>query len=881
MTVPRQYPRLSIPAVIEAIQRRARAVALTALVLGLFLAHYTAGHLSVDTNTSNMLSPELPWRQTETELARLFPAGGNLVLVVDGDTPELADAAQIALVQKLRARDDLFAEVFALEAEPYFRRNGLLYLEPDALQKLAEDLTLAQPFLGALDRDPSLHGLFTLLTRAAQTPAAASFDMSAALAKLAEAVGAVAEGRFYSLSWQQLMGANAGAGPAPGKRRFIELTAVQDFTRLLPSAAPIAAVRASAGELQLDAAHGVRVRLTGNAALEHEELLSVFTGMGWVLASALLLVAVLLVLALRSLRLVLAAVVTLVYGLLLTAAFAAAAVGHLNLISIAFGVLYVGLGIDYALYLCMQYRERLGEGLPALQALPRAAQDVGGYMLVCALTTSLGFFAFVPTSFTGIAELGLISGVGMFISLLVSLTLLPALITLFPPHVNAGLGLRGAGAGRSRILEWPYREARAIWWGAALLGLAALFLAPRARFDYDPLNLRNPQSESVSTFRDLLADPNIPALSLSAVAGDAASARSLAQKFSALPLVARALSLGDFIPAQQEEKLALIEDLAMNLALSGASGTSDAYAARASDGPALQELEQALPVLIQRLQGAQAVAAQNLLDQLKKFSAACAQRGEAGKKQLLDGLRRALLAALPAHLAALRLALQAQPVTEADLPPQLVRRWKSADGHFRVEVWPREVLDNPAAMERFIAQARSVAPQVSGPPVGFVESGHAVVRAFRIAFVSSLAAITLLLLVLLRSWQDTLLVLIPLVMAGLLTLAGMVLLDVPFNFANVIALPLVLGVGVDYGVYLVQRGRDVSAAGVNLLQTSTARAVLFGALITMANFGDLMLARHPGMVSMGVLLTVGLGMTLLCALVLLPSLLARRTGTKA
>jgi predicted RND superfamily exporter protein len=131
---------------------------------------------------------------------------------------------------------------------------------------------------------------------------------------------------------------------------------------------------------------------------------------------------------------------------------------------------------------------------------------------------------------------------------------------------------------------------------------------------------------------------------------------------------------------------------------------------------------------------------------------------------------------------------------------------------------------------------------------------------------------------LLRSVVGMLLVLIPLTLAGLLTVAGSVLLNVPFNFANVIALPLVLGVGVDYGVYLVQRGRLAAATRVNILRTGTARAVLFGALITTASFGNLMLAKHPGTVSMGILLTVGLAMTLLCALVLLPSLLAWRYG---
>lgn len=853
-------------------------IVLAAALIGAGLAIYTASRLSVDTDNQNLLSPKLPWRQAEGELDRLFPQLSNsLVFVIDGATPELADDAQRSLVQRLRSRPDFFAEVFAAETDPYFRRNGLLYLDLPALQALVDDLTRAQPFLGALNQDPSLHGLFTLLGRALEAPPGQDFDLAPALGKIAQGVGAVADGRFFQLSWQELMG---GMPLAPNaRRRFIEVSAHLDYSRLLPAAGPVNAARGFIRELHLDAGRGVRVRLTGSVAMEHEELLTAFQGMGLALAAAMLMVAGLLYLALRSVRLVMAAVLTLIYGLLATAAFAAAVVGHLNLISVAFSVLYVGLGLDYALYLCMQYRERLGQGISHEEALPHAAGDVGGFMLVCAATTSLGFFAFIPTSFTGIAELGVISGAGMFISLLLSLTLLPALISLMPPDA-ARIRLQPAGGGRlESLLRWPYTYARQIWAAAIVAAVISLMLAPRARFDYDPLNLRDPSSESVATFRDLLRDPSIPTLTLSALTQDPAAAARLAQRLSGLPLVARVMSLQDFIPQEQEQKLAIIGDLSFALGPQLASVPIDAEAvAHPADMQALTQLRAALPAYLQHAAGTQASAARALLQQLERFDALWRQRDSAGKAQLLAGLRAALIGAVPAHLNDLKTALQAAPVGLQDLPPQLLQRWLSADGHYRVEIWPREILDTPRAMERFVDQVRAAVPSAVGPPVVQLEAGRAVVQAFRQAFLYSFIAITLLLLILLRSVVDTLLVLIPLALAGLLTVAGSVIFNIPFNFANVIALPLILGVGVDYGVYLVQRGRAAASANINLLQTSTARAVLFGALITMANFGNLALAKHPGTVSMGLLLTVGLGTTLLCALVLLPSLLARRHG---
>ncbi|MGH8455774.1 MAG: MMPL family transporter [Stenotrophobium sp.] len=862
---------------VGAVQRHALWIVLLAALTGVALAGYTSRHLSVDTDNQNMLSATLSWRKAEDALERRFPTGHQMVVVVDGDSPELANDAMRRLLQGLRMRPDLFSGIFAPEADPFFRRNGLLYLDPKALQQTADNLMLAQPFLGALGRDPSVHGLFTLLDRAVGNDAAQGFDLAPALGKIADGVNATANGRFYQLSWQQLMSA-----PVPdANRRFIQVAAHMDFSKLLPAAAPMAGVHELIRTLHLDAAHGVHARVTGTVALEHEELQTVVKGMGLALAAAMIMAVVLLYLALRSLRLMAATVITLVFGLLATAAFAAAAIGHLNMISVAFGVLYVGLGLDYGLYLCMQYREFLGQGVAPRDALPRATGEVGGFMLVCAATTSLAFFAFIPTAFTGISELGVISGAGMFISLILSLTLLPALISLMPPNPDR-VQLHSASSGLlGRVLSWPYTYARTIWLVSAALALGALLLAPKARFDYDPLDLRDPASESVSTFRDLLKDPNIPTLTLSVLAPNANAAQQLAHKLSALPLVARAMTLLDFIPQDQTQKLSTIGDLALALgpditqpAAAGPTGSP------AADREAFGQLRNSLPDFIAHASGADTQAAKNLLKALDHFSAIWQQDDATARVDLMARLNLALTGAMPAHLDDLRIALQAQPVSESALPSSLVARWRSSDGEYRVEVWPKEVLDNPAAMGRFIAQVRTVAPDAIGPPVSEMEAGKTVVSAFRQAFISSFIAITLLLLILLRSAVDTLLVLIPLALAGLLTMAGMVLLNIPFNFANVIALPLILGVGVDYGVYIVQRGRQAAAANINILHTGTARAVLFGALITMANFGNLMLAKHPGTVSMGLLLTVGLGMTLLCALVLLPSLLARRYGNR-
>jgi hopanoid biosynthesis associated RND transporter like protein HpnN len=846
-------------------------VVLGTAVMAAGLVFYTATHLSVDTNTEHLISAQLPWRRAVEQLDRAFPQLSNtLAVVIDASTPELADDAQRRLVGALAPRTDLFEEVFAIETEPFFRRNGLLYLEPQQLKSLADALTRAQPFLGTLDENPSLASLFTLLTRALQRPEA-GFDLSPALGQIASAVAAVNEGRFHRLSWAALTAGDAGA-PGATTRRFIEIAPHFEFDRLLPAGRSIDAIRATAKRLQLSPEYGVTVRLTGSVAMEHEELLTAVTGAGVSLSAALVMVGVLLYLALRSARLVVAAVLTLACGLTFTAAFAAAAIGHLNLISVAFGVLYVGLGIDYALYVCMEYRELLGRGEPSRTAMPAAARRMGGFMVVCAATTSIGFLAFIPTSFTAIAELGAISAFGMLMSLLMSITLLPALVELMPPDPKRVQFRPGTA---TRVLEWPYRHARALWIGAGVAACGALALLPRVHFDPDPLDLRDPKSESVATYRELLKDPDTPTLTLSALTADLRSAQALADRLATLPSVKQALTLQSFVPENQDTKLAIIDDIALALGPNFTESPGpDRPRADPRDERSLSELIEQLRVFVKQASAAQSRNARVLLEQLQRFQATLASRDPSGRQHLLGQLRETLLGTLPLRLRELRDALQAQPVTLADLPRPLVRRWLSPEGLYRVEAWPKEILDRVEPMQRFVNAVRSVAPQAVGPPIVILESARAVVDAFQRAFVYSFVAITLLLLVILRKPFDVLLAMLPLVFSGLFTVAGMVLLGISFNFANVIALPLILGVGIDYGVYIVQRGRVSEEAAANLLRSGAARAVLFGALTTIASFGNLVWARHPGTVSLGILLTLGLGLTLICALVFLPSLMA-------
>ena len=390
--------------------------------------------LGINSNFDEMLDPDLPFRRAQRAFVEAFPQyEGNLVLVVDAATPEDAREAARTYAEALEGRPELFRFVHAPMAETFLEQHAFYYLDEDELEDLALRLAEIQPFLGRLTRDPSMRGLFDMLGYAFEERAkGGEFDATPLVERLTRAVDGVLASAPVRISWQELMqDEDEDDASSPAHRRQIVIAqAVRDYGAFQPAGAALREARAIFAGLSLPGE--ARLRITGGLAMEHEELTTVRQGAEWIGLLSLVLVGLVLAFGLRSLRLVVTSLVALVVGLLLTTAFAALAVGHLNPVSVAFGVLYIGLGVDYAIHLTLRYREAIESGRAHLDALSEAASDVGSSLVLCTLTTAIGFYAFVPTPYRGVSELGLISGTGMFIGLFVSLTVLPALLSVVP-----------------------------------------------------------------------------------------------------------------------------------------------------------------------------------------------------------------------------------------------------------------------------------------------------------------------------------------------------------------------------------------------------------------------------------------------------------------
>jgi uncharacterized protein len=842
--------------IVEFARRNAVLVMVACLVLAAAAAVYAAGHLAVDTDIERMLPSNVAWRQNERALDEAFPQNNNLlVAVIDARTPDLAEQAAAELANKMRAEPQLFTHVRQPDGGPFFDRNGLLYLSPEELDKVAQQLIAAQPLIGSLAHDPSLRGLFDALATfvsGAGTDTEKVAQLDPTLTMIGNVVQRIIDGKRASLSWTEMM---TGRKPnARDLRRFVMTRPVLDFSGLESGATARTEIRRLASELGFSSESGVRLRLTGSVALDDEQFATLREGALRSTVLSVVMVCAILFIALRSVKLVGAIIVTLAAGFMLTAGFAALAIGSLNLISIAFGVLFIGLAVDFSIQFSVRYRDqrhRLGT-FPA--ALRGTALTIGPSLVLAAGATAIGFLSFVPTRYTGIQALGWIAGGGMLIAIALNFLLLPALLAIMRPRGEPeAIGFRRAAP----LDRWLIERRQWVIGGAALLAAVSIALLPQIAFDFDPLNLKNPNTESVSTARDLMKDPMTTPYTAEILAPSLDDAKALAERVGELPEVAQVVTAASFIPEEQDKKLPIIEDLALLL------------------GPSLNDPQPLPPPSDEAVLKAMR-ACGNAMEKIGKPGSPAARLGAALHGAATRGapivapLRAALLAGLLRRLDGLREMTQAKALTLESLPPELRNGWIAADGRARIEVFPKGDARDNRVLERFVAAVHSVAPDATGTPVTIQEAGRLISRAFVDAGLVGVAAITILLCAVLRRLREVMMVLGPLLLAALLTLAVTVVIGMPLNYANIIALPLLLGIGVAFDIYFVMNWR---AGQIYHLQSSTARAVLFSALTTLSAFGSLGLSNDPGTAEMGILLTISLVCTLFCTFIVLPALL--------
>jgi hopanoid biosynthesis associated RND transporter like protein HpnN len=828
-------------------------------------AAFAATNFAMTADKGQLISPRLDWRQREIAFDRAFPQFVDLTMVVvDGATPEIADDAARRLVAALNGRRDLFHTVRWPTGGPFFEREGLLFLSLKDVRASTDGLVKAAPLLVRLRADQSLRGVLSVLSemlQAVKSGEASLHDIEPAIVRFSETFEDAVAGRPAFFSWRRFFIDKKTT--TRETRHILLVQPVLDYAALEPGAAASDAIRQIARSLGLDAAHGVSVRLTGPVPLSDEELSSLAQDVHLVLGAMIAALLGILWLAVRSARVVLAILVTTLAGLALTAACGLLVIGRFNLISIAFIPLFVGLGADFSIQFSVR---ALAEQLvqPTREAaLVEAGSSIGRALALSAAAIGAGFFAFLPTSYIGVAELGAIAGFGMVVAFVLSIVLLPALLAVlrFGPPRMAEVGFT-MFAPVDRFVNDHRRSVLAF---ALVAAVVAIVLLPFVRFDFDPLNLKSPRAESMTTLQALAADPDWTPYAINVLAKSPQEAQALSQRLAALPDVSSVVTLQSFVPTQQKDKLELIADAA-----SVVEAALEDVTFRAA--PSDEELQKRLASTAAALQSAAGQAEEGSASRALRRLADVLDRLKAATPDDRARAQQAVVVPLRITLDQIRAQLKASPVTDETLPPELVADWMTRDGRARIQVLPSSDRTDNEFLRHFAAAVLEVAPNASGAPISTSASGDSVVDAFLQAGLYSALAIIVLLALVLRRARDVMLTMAPVVLSGLLTFATCAVFDLPLNFANIIALPLLFGVGVAFNIYFVTAWRAGETA---MLSSSLMRAVVFSALTTATAFGALWLSSHPGTASMGRLLMISLGWELLVTLLVRPALLAR------
>jgi hypothetical protein len=706
---------------------------------------------------------------------------------------------------------------------------------------------------------------FSSVTRGVRAKAGTFDDFDRPMVQLSAALQSILAGKPTYFSWSTLL---SGQKPTLQQlQRFVVVQPVLDFASLQPGLIPSNFIRASARQLGLVPAKGVSVRLTGQVPLSDEEFATVEQGSG--LNAALMAVIVIFIIwrALKSFRIVFAVAVSVLVGLAITAAVGMMMVGALNLISVAFAVLFVGIGVDFGIQFSVRYRSERHDEQDIRKALSRAAVKVGRPLALAAAATTCGFYSFLPTDYLGVSELGLIAGTGMIIAFIASITLLPALLSILrPPAELEPVGYKFLAP----VDAFLGRHRYAIVIGTLAIALAGTPLLRHLHFDFNPLNLRSDKVESVATLLNLMREHDSPVNRIEILAPNLDATDPIVAKLAKVPEVSQVLTLKSLIPTDQDTKLPIIKKAATYILPLFEPSRLLTPPTPAEDVAAMNKAADQFTATAANDTSKGAVDARHLADLIHKLAAAPPQKRDVARAVFLPGLHTTL--------DLLHQSLEAKKTGLAQIPEPIRRNWIAATGQARIEVVPGGDANNNKFMTKFAQDVERIAPNATGEPIAVQESGKTVIKAFIEAGIWALLSISVLLYVVLRRVTDVLMTLVPLLLAGLVTLEITVLIHLPLNFANIIALPLLLGLGVAFKIYFVMAWR---AGTTNLLQSSLTRAVFFSAMTTATAFGSLWLSHHPGTSSMGKLLAISLVTTLAAAVLFQPALMGppRKTHT--
>ncbi len=876
----------------KAICRNPRAFVWPQVILFFASIAVTVLWLQFDTDRDNLVGSNKRYHQNYLAFRKEFPQQDDLVVVVESENVEKNRQFVERLGARLEAETNLFKNVFYKGDLRMMGSKALLFVPEKDLAELRTTLHDDLPFIQKFGQTTNLVSFFNLVNTQFRTARQETNAENDALVKALPALT-----RIIELARESL--ARSGMPPSPGVAALFgsgdEAAAASYITFnhatifLVTAHAPTADLNEAAvkriRELMAQTKQevsGVNVGLTGEPVLELDEMAQSQTDTTIASIVSLILCALIFIYGYNETGRPIKATVCLLLGLAYTFAFATLTVGHLNILTITFLPMLIGLAIDYAVHLITRYEEELRHGKTEEEALTRAMMFTGQGIFTGALTTAGAFAAMAFTDFKGIREMGIICGGGLMICLIPMLTALPALL------------LRGKQNVLDHKIHEDERRARIenIWLqrpvlvALVVLGISAVAAmeARRVKFDYNLLNMQSARLPAVVFEKKLINSADKSVLFCAVEANSLDEAVRLEKQIRALTnVVADVESIAGFLAEKADDKLRVISEI-KSLVAPLEFGVPDAWPVQIGDlSQTLYSLAGYAGLARDSVSNepalqAQLLAMQNAVQSLRKTMLGESATAQAVNAEKLGQYQQALFEDLRQTFAALRGQDDRAPLRIEDLPVALRERFIGVHGTFLLQIYPKKDIWQREPQEEFVSTLRreldpsdSNKPVITGTPVQLLEYTTLLKDSYIIAAWYSLAAIALMVLVHFRSLLAVTLALIP-VGLGTLWLVGLMgWLGVPFNPANIMTLPLVIGIGVTNGIHILNRYAEERTPGI--LARSTGKAVLVSGLTAIAGFGSLMLAEHRGIHSLGVIMSVGIATCMVAGLTFLPACL--------
>ena len=849
---------------------------------------YTVKFIQFDTNRDNLVGPNKTYHQYYLEYQKEFPMQDDLVVLVESEDKEKNRQFVERLGNRLEAEPDLFADVMYRGDLRMLGQKALLFVPEKDLAELQQTLKDYRPFLEKFSKATNLVSLFQMVNHQILTAKREESAENKSMAKALPALGRIIEQAKDGIQ-------RGGIPPSPGMEALFnagqeaegQMYITFDRSRVyLVTCRPcgqevreeaVKRARELIAQTQQEVA-GVNTGLTGELVLELDEMEQSQKDSTLATIVAFVLVVLVFVYGYHALSHPLKATLTLLVGMAYSMAFSTAVIGHLNILTIAFAPMLIGLAIDFGVHLVTRFEEELGRGRSEEEAMELALVFTGQGICTGAFTTAGAFLAMYFTNFRGIQEMGVICGGGLLVCLVPMMTLLPAMLLrgkrFDPAHQPVALAHQ-----RAHIENLWLSRPRLVFTLTAGLCLAAAIPLPKVFFDYNLLNMQSDSLSSVIFEKRLIDAVGRSALFGAVVTDSLPEALALEKRLTNLPSVASAelggvTGLTGYLTEDQTRKLELVKQVKQEV--------STINFAPADPRPVqVQELRTTLwslygylahilpevqnddPVLYKGLQNVQKTIADLNQELILGDSNRCALK--------LAVYQRALFRDISETFRALQVQDASSPLTVQDLPPTLRKRVVGVTGKYLVQVFPKEDAWRRDVQKQFVHEVRTVVPKITGTPVQLYEYTTLLKSSYQEAALYSLIAIIILVLLHFHNLTCVVLALVP-VAIGTLWMAGMMgLFGIPFNPANIMTLPLVIGIGVTNGIHVLNRFSEERTPSI--LSRSTGKAVIVSGMTTIIGFGSLMLAKHRGIASLGFIMAVGTTTCMIAGVTFLPALL--------